>query len=538
MKPKFFVRGDIDGFFGLMIDNLIQLLIITGLCIGVCGFPMEFITKVVLPGVAVSLLVGNLFYSWQAYKIGEREGRDDITALPYGINTVSLFAFIFFILFPVYQETGDYKQAWKAGLLASFLSGMIEFFGSFIAHRIRKATPRAALLSSLAGIAITFISMDFLLRTFQNPLVAFVPFGIILLQYFANVKFPFMIPGGLLSVLVGTILAWSSGFWKEPMMNADLLGSSLGTVGFALPGIYLSELLEVLSPSYFTGYLSIIIPMGIFNVIGSLQNIESAEAAGDSFDTRSSLLVNGAGTMIGAVFGSPFPTTIYIGHPGWKGLGARIGYSVLNGAFITLVAFFGLMGFLAALIPIEAGMAIVLWIGIIIGAQAFQSIPAKHSPAVVIGLFPALAGWAMLMIQSVFNFADGKLQAILAQEGIQNAHHIWLSEVPLTQPFLPYALEGVLALSQGFLLTAMVWGSIAVYIIDRKFLVAATWCVIGSILSLVGIIHSFSLMGNAILSEFTIPASGKFAIAYLFLALLLFVAKFFKLNPKDDDGSA
>ncbi|MCC5813154.1 MAG: NCS2 family permease [Leptospira sp.] len=520
-----------------MIDNLIQLLIITGLCIGVCGFPMEFITKVVLPGVAVSLLVGNLFYSWQAYKIGEKEGRDDITALPYGINTVSLFAFIFFILFPVYQETGDYKQAWKAGLLASFLSGMIEFFGAFIAHRIRKATPRAALLSSLAGIAITFISMDFLLRTFQNPLVAFVPFGIILLQYFANVKFPFLIPGGLLSVVVGTILAWSSGFWKAPMMSGELLTQSFGTVGFALPGLYITELIEVLNPSYFTQYLSIIIPMGIFNVIGSLQNIESAEAAGDSFDTKSSLLVNGAGTMIGALFGSPFPTTIYIGHPGWKGLGARIGYSVLNGAFITIIAIFGLMGVLSALIPIEAGMAIVLWIGIIIGAQAFQSIPAKHSPAVVIGLFPALAGWAMLMIQSVFNFADGKLQAILSQEGIQNVHHIWMSEVPLSQPILPYALEGVLALSQGFLLSAMVWGSIAVYIIDRKFTVAAIWCIIGSLLSLVGIIHSFSLMGNAIINEFTIPASGKFAIAYLFLALLLFIANYFKLNPKEEDES-
>jgi AGZA family xanthine/uracil permease-like MFS transporter len=169
MKPKIFVRGDIDGFFGLMIDNLIQLLVLTGLCVGLCGFPMDFMAKVVLPGVAVSLLVGNLFYSWQAYQKGVKENRDDITALPYGINTVSLFAFVFFILFPVYRETGDYMQAWKVGLLASLLSGVIEFLGSFVAHGIRKATPRAALLSSLAGIAITFISMDFLLKNISKP---------------------------------------------------------------------------------------------------------------------------------------------------------------------------------------------------------------------------------------------------------------------------------------------------------------------------------------------------------------------------------
>jgi len=529
LKPRIFVRGDIDGFFGLMIDNLIQLLLVVGLCTGLCGFPMEFIVQVVLPGVAISLLVGNLFYSWQAFKLGEREGRDDVTALPYGINTVSLFAFIFFVLFPVYQETGDYKEAWKAGILASFVSGIIEFLGSFIAHRIRKATPRAALLSSLAGIAITFISMDFLLRTFQNPLVSFVPFGIILLQYFANVKFPFLIPGGLLSVCVGTVLAWVSALWTEPMMNVESLQNSLQTIGFAFPTLYATDLLSSIGSGYFVKYLSVIIPMGLFNVIGSLQNIESAEAAGDSFDTKSSLAINGLGTMIGALFGSPFPTTIYIGHPGWKGLGARIGYSVLNGVFITCVALFGLMGFVAALIPIEAGMAIILWIGIVIGAQAFQSIPKSHSPAVVIGLFPSLAGWAILMIQSVFNFADGRLQTILSQEGVQSTHHLWLSEVSLSQPFLPYALEGVLSLSQGFLLSAMVWGSIAVYIIDRNFIRAGAWCIIGSILSILGIIHAFKLSGNAILPDFQIPASGKFAIAYLFLAVLLFSARILKV---------
>lgn len=528
MKPKFFVRGDIDGFFGLMIDNLIQLLVLTGLCVGLCGFPMEFMTHVVLPGVAVSLLIGNLFYAWQAYKKGLAENRDDITALPYGINTVSLFAFVFFILFPVYKETGDYMQAWKVGLLASLLSGCIEFAGSFVAHAIRKATPRAALLSALAGIAITFISMDFLLRTFQNPLIAFVPFGIILLQYFAKVQFPFHIPGGLLSVLVGTCLAWMSGFWGEGFMNAAAISSSYATIGFSIPKLFIPEVLSVMNPTYLTSYLSIIIPMGIFNVIGSLQNIESAEAAGDSFDTRSSLMVNGIGTIVGAFFGSPFPTTIYIGHPGWKGLGARIGYSVLNGIFITIISLFGLIAFVSALIPIEAGMAIVLWIGIVIGSQAFQSVPSKHSPAVIIGLFPALAGWAVLMIQSVFNYTDGILQSVLASHSIKASHHIWLSETALNQPILPYALDGILSLSQGFLLSSMVWAAITVYVIDRNFLRAGIWCAIGAFLSFIGIVHSYTLFGNAILNTFTLPASGKFTIAYLILGLLLVLFHFSK----------
>ncbi len=128
--------------------------------------------------------------------------------------------------------------------------------------------------------------------------------------------------------------------------------------------------------------------MGLFNVIGSLQNIESAEAAGDPYETRPSLLVNGVGTLAAALFGSCFPTTIYIGHPGWKALGARAGYSILNGAFVTIVALTGTLALIAWAVPVDAGMAIVLWIGIVISAQAFQATPREHAPAVVVGLLP------------------------------------------------------------------------------------------------------------------------------------------------------
>jgi adenine/guanine/hypoxanthine permease len=63
--------------------------------------------------------------------------------------------------------------------------------------------------------------------------------------------------------------------------------------------------------------------MAVLNVIGSMQNLESAEAAGDKFDTRSSLLANGISAVVGVFFGNPFAPTIYIGHPGWKAMGAR-----------------------------------------------------------------------------------------------------------------------------------------------------------------------------------------------------------------------
>src|SRR5215831_20761426 len=86
MRPHWFVRGDIDGFFGLFIDNLLQLMLVAVLCGVVCGFPPELITGRVLPGAAVSILLGNLFYAWQARALMRKAGREDVTALPFGIN--------------------------------------------------------------------------------------------------------------------------------------------------------------------------------------------------------------------------------------------------------------------------------------------------------------------------------------------------------------------------------------------------------------------------------------------------------------------
>jgi AGZA family xanthine/uracil permease-like MFS transporter len=526
---KHFVAGDIDGFFGLMLDNLLQLLVLIVLCTAVCGMPILFVLSVLLPGAGISLLFGNLFYAWQAKKLAEAENRNDVTALPYGLNTVSMFAFIFFVIAPVFNETKDYKLAWKIGLLACFVSGLIEFFGSFIAEKIRLSTPRAALLSSLSGIAITFISMDFMIKTYKNPIVAFLPFAIILIQYFGKYQYPFKIPGGLLSVVVGTTIAWLSSFWGEPMMSSENLKLSISNSGVYLPVFSISDLISVFSISNLKEYSSVIIPMGLMNVIGSLQNIESAEAGGDKFDTRNSLLVNGAGTILGSFFGSPFPTTIYIGHPGWKALGARYGYSVLNGIFMTILCMLGLMSVVQALIPIEAGMAIILWIGIVMGAQCFEASPISHAPAIILGLFPALAAWATMLVQNVFNALGGSIDFAMAKQMDSRVYtNLSMQTIPANLEFLPYSLSGLIALGQGSLLVSMLWASICAYIIDRNFRVAGHWSIIAAILSSIGIIHSYTLRGNAILNEFSFPANLPFIYGYAMLGILLYLVSFKK----------
>ncbi|MDA1192805.1 MAG: NCS2 family permease, partial [Candidatus Poribacteria bacterium] len=209
MTQGWFVRSDIDGFFGLFVDNLVQLMLIAVLCPIVVGMPTELVIGRILPGAAVSLLIGNLFYAWQARKLMEKEGRDDATALPYGINTPSLFAYIFLIMAPIYRETNDPYLAWKAGLFACLLSGLMETGGAFFGDWLRRNTPRAALLSTLAGVAITFIAMGFVFQIFASPILAIVPMMVILIVYASNIHLPLGVPGGLLAVLLGVGLAWA-----------------------------------------------------------------------------------------------------------------------------------------------------------------------------------------------------------------------------------------------------------------------------------------------------------------------------------------
>ncbi|MEJ2684014.1 MAG: hypothetical protein P8Z71_06435 [Candidatus Sulfobium sp.] len=200
MKVGWFVRGDIDGFFGLFVDNLLQLMLIAVLCGNVCGMPTGLVYGRILPGAALSILFGNAFYAWQARKLAIRTGRTDVTALPYGINTVSLIAYVFLIMAPIYFETRDPVLAWQAGLFACLASALLECAGAFVGAWLRRNTPRAALLSSLAGIAITFISMGFVFQIFAMPAIAIVPALLVIFVYGGRIKLPLGLPGGFMDV--------------------------------------------------------------------------------------------------------------------------------------------------------------------------------------------------------------------------------------------------------------------------------------------------------------------------------------------------
>ncbi len=517
MKPRWFVRGDIDGFFGLFIDNLVQLVLMVTLCQAVCGFPRELIVGRVLPGAAISILLGNLFYAWQARRLMEATGRDDVTALPYGINTPSLIAYVFLIMGPIYRATGNATLAWQAGLFACFLSGVMETAGAFVGDWLRRHTPRAALLAALAGIAITFISMGFVFQIFANPAIAILPTMIILIAYAARVRLPFGLPGGLVALIVGTVTAWGLRALGQPVFAATGGGYEFGV---HVPWPVLGDLFSLLADPLGWRYMAVILPMGLFNVIGSLQNLESAEAAGDRFETQPSLLANGVGTMVAAAFGSVFPTTIYIGHPGWKALGARAGYSLVNGVVIVALVLFGGIAFVEQVVPLEAVIGILLWIGVIITAQAFQEIPKPHAIAVAVGLVPSLASWALLLIETTLSKAGASLYDVAPKFGGELYIH------------------GVIALDRGFLLTAMVLAAMMVYVVERDFTKAAAWAFVAAALSMLGLMHGYDLTEAGIVNRYGVAVSPAFGAAYALTGVTLLALRSRARAVRDADGHA
>jgi AGZA family xanthine/uracil permease-like MFS transporter len=502
MAPRFIriTRGDLDGFFGLFIDNLLQLLLIFTLCPLVCGISAAEVAAKILPGAALSILAGNFFFAWQAWKIAKREGRDDVTAMPYGINTVSLFAFIFFIMAPVYRQTNDASLAWKAGLFACFISGVMELGGAFVGDVLRRNAPRAALLSSLAGVAITFIAMGFVFQIFATPALGLLPMLLIIVCYAARLKLPLGLSAGFVAVVLGAALAWLLRALHIAPMPPDVQMTELGV---HLPQWSGGSLFGLIFSQAGWNYMAVIFPMGLFNIIGSLQSLESAEAAGDRFPTKSSLLANGFGSIVAACFGSPFATTLYIGHPGWKAMGAGWSYSWMNGVIITLLAVLGAVGSVLQIVPLEVALGILLWIGLVITAQAFQASPKEHALAVAVGLVPALASWLLVQIETTLRVAGSSLFEVAGKFG-SDLH-----------------IHGVIALSQGFLLTSIIYSAMMAFVIDCEFKKAAKCLGIAALLSCIGLIHSYQLTPSGVENRFGWCAAPEFAIAYFVGAALL-----------------
>src|SRR5438046_4703427 len=474
-SPRLWVVGDLNGFFGLFTNVLLNVIVLTGLCLGVVQIPADTVFGRILPALGIALPLGNLFYAYLAYKLGKAEGRGNVTAMPYGPSVPHMFIVVFLIMLPVYIKTKDPILAWHAGLAWCFIIGVIVLIGAFVGPKIRALTPRAAMLGTLAGISIAFISMRPAFQIWEVPWIGLVCFAIVLIAWTASIRLPGGIPGGLAAVIVGSVIGWivSLGGWSNYMQPAAV-AKSFEQFGLRFP---------LFSTDVWTGLAQVApllvtaIPLGIYNFTEAMNNVESASAAGDNYNLRKILLADGVGAIVGSMLGSPFPPAVYIGHPGWKAVGGRIGYSLATGIAIAVVCFFGLTALLLAVIPLVAILPILLYIGLVIGAQAFQATPAKHAPAVVLAIIPNIAEWAKTQV-------DGALAAAGTSVAQIGAGKLAATGV---------LYGGMEALGGGSVLAGMVLGAVAAFIIDGKLKTAAGWAFVGAVLAFIGLIHGAQL---------------------------------------------
>lgn len=482
------VRGDTNAFFGFGVNVLVNVLTLTALCLGVVQLSERAVFGTILPALGIALVAGNIYYTVLARRLAARENRTDVTALPYGPSVPHMFIVIFVIMLPIYLRTQDARQAWQAGVAWAFIIGVIVLIGAFVGPYIRRYAPRAALLGTLAGISITFISMNPAGQMWRMAWIALPVLALLLIGLLTDVKLPYNIPIGLAALLVGTAIGWIGGAMSVPDVSAAARDIALA-VPSAQPGLLIDGLSDM-GP-----LLATAIPLGVYNFTEGMTNVESAATAGDNYNLRSVLLADGAGAVVGAALGSPFPPAVYVGHPGWKAAGGRSGYSMATGIVIAILCFLGMFGLLATIFPTAAIVPILLYIGLLIGAQAFQATPRVHAAAVVAALVPNIAAWATGQMDNALA-AAGTTAAEVGDEALAGAGVIY---------------DGLLVLGQGAILAGLVLGAVVAFIIDKRFTRAAIFAAAGSVLSFIGLIHGERIEWNA---------NGQVALGYLFVAVI------------------
>jgi len=466
--------GDINAFFGLSLDNLADLVLAVTLLATVFGYPVEFALSHFVPGTAVGVVIGDLFFTWMAFRLARRTGRTDVTAMPLGLDTPSTFGMVFFVLGPAYaaalsggmDREPAARHAWHIGMCAIVASGFFKVGCSFVAGSVRRLVPRAGLLGSLAAVALALISFLPLLEIFGEPLTGFAAFGIVLAALTARIPLPGRIPGALAALLVGGAIhaVCRTAGWLPP----DAAHAGLDPAAALWPTEWLSALrLEWLEAwGDMLKYLPIVIPFALCTVVGGIDCTESAAAAGDEYDTGHVIAVEGIATIIAGACGGVIQTTPYIGHPAYKAMGGRAAYTLATALFIGVAGLTGTFAYLYEAIPGPAVLPILVFVGLEITAQSFHATPSRHYPAVAVACVPALA--ALVSLQADKLLAAGATpDAGLARE-----------------------LFSLRLLSSGFILTSLLWAGLVAALVDQALLAAAGWCLAAAAGTLCGVIHS------------------------------------------------
>jgi adenine/guanine/hypoxanthine permease len=517
-RYEWFALGDVNGFFGLMFDNLTVLSFLAGTLVLVFKFPADIVYTKMFPGTAFGVLVGDLVYTWMAFRLAKRTGSRTVTAMPLGLDTPSTIGMALVVLGPAFiglkaeglAERDAAMMTWYIGMATMVVIGLFKVGFSFVGQWVQRAVPQAGLLGSLAGIGLALIGLAPLVDVFGMPVIGMLSLGLILYSLVARIRLPGNFPSVFAAIVLGTVIyyvfgatGWMGGTYAG-LPPVDLhFGLPTPTLGFA------QGLTRALK------YLPITIPFGLLTVVGGINVTESARVAGDDYDTRNILLTEAIATVIAGLCGGVAQSTPYIGQPAYKRMGARAGYTVLTGLFIGLGGMLGFVSFFVELIPRAVLAPILIFVALDIIGESFMACPRRHAPAVAFAFFPTLARLLAIRLGNPDIVPPENLQRLLEAPG----------------KALPETLVTI-ALGNGFILTAMLWGGFLAELIDRRLAISAVYLLIMAGLTFFGVIHSASPDGVMYLPWDLPPAAQRipyqFALAYAILAAILLLFSFTK----------
>lgn len=477
--------GDINAFFGLILDNVAVMIVLVVLTtsgnpiVDHC-FSREFVLTQMIPGTALGVVIGDLLYTWMAFRLANRTGKSDVTAMPLGLDTPSTFAVAALVLLPALNDGiircgMSHEKAmvfgWHVGMAVLVMVGIFKTLISPLGSKIRNWIPRAGLLGSLAGIAIALISfVPLWTHIAAVPVVGLLSLTVILLTLVAKHTLPGKIPGALAAVVIGMIVYYASHYlsetlewpivppvahyagtaWRAPELFPDFARNLLWWQNVIL---------------HASSYLPVILPFALATIVGGIDCTESASAVGDTYNTNTILLTESFASVIAGLFGGVIQSTPYIGQPAYKAMGGRAAYTLATAFFIGLAGILGWFTNLFEWLPEAAVFPILVFVGLEIAAQSFKATPTQHFPAVALAILPALA--YLILIP--------------------------LDQLPVsvsTSSNVAVTIQSLRCLSNGFIVTSLLWASALAAMIDGKLLRSAGYFGICAMCSLFGIIHS------------------------------------------------
>jgi AGZA family xanthine/uracil permease-like MFS transporter len=480
--------GDVNAFFGLMLDNVAVMIVLVVLVTGAdpfaeARFSREFVLTQMIPGTALGVVVGDLAYTWLAFRLARRTNRPDVTAMPLGLDTPSTFAVGPLVLLPAlalglnqFELPHDQAMvfAWHVGALVLVLIGIFKTIVAPLGEAVRRWVPRAGLLGSLAAIALALISfMPLWQHIAAAPVVGMVSLTIILVTLIAHRQLPGKFPGALAAVLVGMVLfGIGATLTHEHIVPVVPLAPPTPDIAWRLPDFLPTFAQDALwwerVGATALASLPVMLPFALATVIGGIDCTESAAAVGDEYDTRTILLTEGLASVLAGLCGGVIQSTPYIGQPAYKAMGGRAAYTLATALFIGAAGVFGWFAHLFEWLPEAAMFPILVFVGLEITAQSFKATPVKHYPALALAALPALAYLALAAVEIMLSGLDP----------------------PPPAPFATPTMQALVTLANGFIVTSLLWGSALAAILDGKLRRAAAYLAVAGLCSLVGIIHS------------------------------------------------